>query len=179
MEKHIKRWIKPFWLWQEEKESDWLRQMSLKGWHLIKACICVYTFEQGDPKDIVYYRDLRSLNKSDENEYIEIFKDMGWSYIFRQGIWYYFSSPADNKYKEVYSDNQSRLGKYGILLSMHIIALVLLSNGLRIVSGRVANNETLLMEALLFVAFILFMILIYSTINLIVLVTKLRKSPKE
>jgi len=179
MDKLLKRCFRLFWLWQEDKEMEWLRQMSLKGWHLISACIFVYTFEKGEPKDIVYYGDFKSIKKRDVDEYLDIFKEAGWKYICRQGNWFYFSSPADNKYKEVYSDNQSRLGKYRMLLLTHIIIMPILFNSLRIVSNRMANNETILMGILMFITFVVFLAVIYSTIRLIVLVSKLGKSPKE
>ncbi len=179
MKKTVKRCFRLFWLWQEDKEMEWLRTMSLKGWHLINACVFVYTFEKGEPKDIVYYGDFKSIKKTDVEEYLSIFKDAGWKYICRQGSWFYFASPADNKYKEVYSDNQSRLGKYRMLLLTHIIILPILFNSLRIVANRMANNETILMGILLILTFVIFLAVIYSTIRLIVLVSKLRKSPKE
>jgi len=179
MEKILKRCFRLFGVWQEDKEMEWLRQMSLKGWHLTNACIFIYTFEKGESKDIVYYGDFKSIKKTDIDEYLDIFKDAGWKYICRQGNWFYFSSPADNKYKEVYSDNQSRLGKYRMLLLIHIIIMPMLFNSLRIVSNRMANNETILMGTLMLFTFVLLFAAIYSTIRLIVLVAKLRKSPKE
>jgi len=42
-----------------------------------------------------------------------------------------------------------------------------------------ANNETILMGILMFITFVVFLAVIYSTIRLIVLVSKLGKSPKE
>lgn len=180
MEKLLKNCFRLYSIWQEDREMEWLRQMSLKGWHLISVCIFVYTFEKGEPMDIHYYGDFKSINKRDVAEYLDIFKDAGWKYICRQGNWFYFSSPADNKYKEVYSDNQSRLGKYRMLLLINVaVILPMLSNSLRIVSNRMANNENILMGALMFAIFVILLASIYSTIRLIVLVTKLRKSPKE
>jgi len=161
MDKLLKRCFRLFWLWQEDKEMEWLRQMSLKGWHLTNACIFIYTFKKGEPKDIVYYGDFKSIKKRDVDEYLEIFKDAGWSYVCRQGNWFYFSSPADNKYKEVYSDNQSRLVKYRTLLLIHVIVLPMLFNSLRSVSNRMANNETILMGTLYYNDRYLFILVIH------------------
>lgn len=179
MKKTLKRRFKLFWLWQEDKEMEWLRRMSQKGWHLVSVCVFIYTFQQGEPVDTRYYSDFRSIKKTDVEEYLEIFRDTGWEYVCRQGNWFYFSSPADNKHQEVYTDNHSRLAKYRALLLMHIIFFPLLFNSIRIVSGRMADNGTILMGILMFITFMVFLALIYSTIRLIILVSKLNKSPKE
>jgi len=179
MDKLLKRCFRLFWLWKEEKEMEWLRQMSSKGWHLINICIFIYTFEKGEPKDIVYYGDFKSIKKRDIDEYLDIFRDAGWKYICRQGNWFYFSSPANNKYKEVYTDNQSRLTKYSALLTVHVIAIVLIVNSINSVSKRALGNEFNIADILFFIVLIALIALSYSTIRLIVLVTKLRKSSKE
>ncbi len=179
MDKLLKRCFRLFWVWQEDKEVKWLRQMALKGWHLINVFIFVYTFEKREPRDIIYYRDFKSIKKRDVDEYLDIFKEAGWKYICRQGNWFYFSSPADNKYKEVYSDNHSRLEKYRILLLTHIVFMPILFNSLRIISNRMADNGTIPMGILMFITFAVFLAVIYSTIRLTAVISKMRKSPKE
>jgi hypothetical protein len=179
MEKKSKHCIRIFGVWQEENEMKWLKQMSQKGWHFKKACIFLYTFEKGEPTDIVYYADFKYLKKTDTEEYIGMYSDAGWKFICSQGSWFYFSSPADNKYKEVYTDNQSRLIKYRRLLLIHVILITILMNSLRIIANRISDNATIIMEILLFLVFVIFLILIYSTIRLIGVVGKLNKSIKE
>jgi hypothetical protein len=179
MDNSTKRSLRVFWLWQEDKEMKWLRQMSLNGWHLINSCIFVYTFVMGEPKDLVYYGDFKPIRNKDVDEYKEFFEDAGWRTICRQGNWFNFSSSADNKHGEVYSDNQSRLGKYRILLLMHVIIFPVLFYSFRFFFNRFANNETLFMGALLLTFLVFFLAAVYSTIKLIALVTKLQKSSRE
>ncbi len=179
MKKKLKQCIRFFWVWQEEKEMKWLRQMSQKGWHLKNACIFLYTFEKGEPTDIVYYGDFKYLKKTDVEEYIGMYSDAGWKFICSQGSWFYFSSPADNKYKEVYTDNQSRLIKYRRLLLIHVIFIPILMNSLRMIADRMSDNETVLMGTLMLIIFVIFLVFIYSTIRLIGVVSKLNKSIKE
>ncbi|HSL86270.1 MAG TPA: DUF2812 domain-containing protein [Bacteroidales bacterium] len=179
MSKILKRQCRLFWLWHEDREMDWLRQMSLEGWQLVRVCVFIYTFEKGEPKDMVYFGDFRSIKGKDIEEYLEIFRDSGWSYICRQGDFFYFTSPAENKYREVYSDNQSRLGRYRTLLLVHIIVMPNLFNSLRVISNRMASSETILMGTLMFTTFVLFLATVYSTIRLVASASKLTKSLKE
>lgn len=171
--------FKLFWVWQETKEIEWLRLMSKKGWHLKKINIFFYTFQKAEPKDIIYYKDHKLIKRKDVEDYTYIFKDAGWSYICRQGNWFYFSSPAENKFKEVYTDNQSRLNKYGSLLAVHAIILGMLVNVINITSRKVTSNEFSYIDILLFVLFLLLVATTYSTMKLIILTSKLKKNLKE
>lgn len=38
-----------FFVWNFEKEIDWLNDMSRQGWQLCRAGFFVYEFEQGEP----------------------------------------------------------------------------------------------------------------------------------
>lgn len=171
--------FKLFWVWQETKEIEWLREMSKKGWYLKKISIFFYTFQNAEPQDIIYYKDYKVIKNKDVEDYTYIFKDAGWDYICRSGNWFYFSSPAENKYKEVYTDNQSLLNKYGSLLAIHAIILGLLVNVINITSRKVTSNEFGYTDILLFALFLLLIATTYSTLKLIILTTKLKKNLKE
>lgn len=174
-----KKCARLFWVWQEEKEIEWLRQMSQKGWHLENICIFIYTFRKGEPKDIIYHKDYTWTKHRDEEEYLGIFKDAGWNHICRQGYVHYFSSPAENKFKKVYTDNQSRLNNYRGLLRVHVIIIVMLIIALNSVSKRAVGKEFNFADILFFIVFLALVTTAYSTLRMIVLITRLNKNPKE
>jgi hypothetical protein len=179
LEKNTRNYIKLFWIWQEERESLWLRDMSLKGWHLKKVTIVLYTFLKGESQDLRYYLDFNPIKAKDLPEYTDIFKDLGWKLICRNGLWYYFASPAENKIKEVYSDNQSKLKKYGLILAFHVMFTSILVNLMNIVSKRLVENNSILNNIVALILFVLLVATTYSTLKFIALVSKLRKDPKE
>ncbi len=44
--KTLTRW---FWVWQFEKEEDWLYEMAASGWVLESVGFCRYTFVRCEP----------------------------------------------------------------------------------------------------------------------------------
>lgn len=170
------RW---FWVWQEEKETLWLKNMSLRGWHLQKVTIMIYTFQKGESKDLRYYLDFSILRQKDVPDYVNIFQDLGWNLVCRQGSWFYFTSPTENRIQEVYSDNQSKLKKYSSILMLHIVLIPIVVIMMNIASKRLVENNSILNNIEVLIIFLLLITTIYSTIKFIILVSKLRKDPKE
>jgi len=108
------RW---FWAWDDEKEENWLREMSLKGWHFQSVSLPgFYRFEQGEPKDIVYRLDYLT-NTKDKPDYLQLFLDAGWAYKGEMNGWQYFSKEAvDGEAPEIFSDPESKVKKYAYLM---------------------------------------------------------------
>jgi len=179
MEKNEKRCIRLFLIWQDDKEVAWLRKMANQGWQLHSVMLFVYTFMKGEPRDTLYFLDFTISNNKDRSEYIGVFQDAGWSFICQQSNWFYFASPADNRYREVYTDNQSRLRSYRSLLLIHVFEIVMLSIIIQITGKRVQSGAFTGIDVLMIIIIILLLCFIYSIIRLIVLVSRLQKSTKE
>lgn len=120
------RW---FWAWEDEKEENWLREMSNKGWHFQRVDFPGnYRFEQGEPKDIVYRLDYM-VNTKDKADYLQLFLDAGWDYRGEMNGWQYFGKEAvDGQAPEIFSDPESKVKKYtrlmmrlGIFLPLYVI----------------------------------------------------------
>ncbi len=120
--KKIKKVIKLYFVWSEDKEEQWLRNMANQGWHLKKASLFNYTFEKGEPKDFVYQFDFRMNSSKDEKEYLDLFKESGWTLINRLGGWYYFRKIyKEGEQNEIYSDKESLKQKYKKLLGFLLL----------------------------------------------------------
>lgn len=117
------RW---FWAWDDEKEENWLREMSNKGWHFQRVDFPGnYRFEQGEPKDIVYRLDYLPDPK-DKPDYLQLFLDAGWDYKGQMNGWQYFSKEAvDGQAPEIFSDPESKVKKYTRLMLRLVIFLPL------------------------------------------------------
>ncbi len=120
-----KTFVKFFFVWSEDKEAIWLREMANKGWHLVRASVFNYTFRKGEPADYVYQFDFRLKAYKDETEYLEIFTDAGWEYINRVFGWYYFRKKyREGEQNEIYSDKESLIQKYKKLLFFMVLCLL-------------------------------------------------------
>lgn len=138
--------IRWFWSWNDLAEEKWLKEMSAQGLHLKEVeNPCFYIFEKGDPQNYVYKLDYRlnsamfshvgwltladksSAQKSDEQEYFQLYKDAGWQYIGEGKGWQYFRQPEKtDETQELYTDPSSKQAKYRrkILFQLALMLLV-------------------------------------------------------
>lgn len=129
------RW---FWAWDDEKEEEWLRSMSLQGWHLQALGFPgFYRFAQGEPGDYCYSLDFRTGSSRSLEEYRQICRDSGWQELGRRGSWHYFRKQRrDGEQPEFFSDKDSKVQKYRRLILFLIILLPFVINGLRLLLRR-------------------------------------------
>ena len=115
------RW---FWPGQDRKAEEWLRQMSLDGWHLRSVGFNKYTFEKGESIDYVYRMDFRTDSGQTHEEYVQFFEEVGWEYLGNLGTWRYFRQPTSaGKKAEIYTDEESKIQKYQRQLQLFVPSL--------------------------------------------------------
>lgn len=120
MDKRTTRKFKWFWAWQDNKQEEWLRQMSLEGWHLnhINMLGLAFNFTKGEARDYTYRLDFRVDKKLDREEYLEFIKDAGWEHVESSGGWQYFRAPSTAEGTgEFFTDNESKVMKYKRLMA--------------------------------------------------------------
>jgi hypothetical protein len=120
-----------FWAWQDEREERWLREMALQGWHLRRPGLVRYTFDQGDPTDVVYRLDYRVLAARDREEYLGLFRAAGWEHVGAVSNWQYFRTPATaGSAPDIFSDTESRVAMFQRLLTILIVFIPVLNIGM-------------------------------------------------
>ena len=95
-----------------EKEEKWLREQHKNGWKLIKATPPgFYKFEQCKPEDVIYQLDYNKDGREHLLEYVQMFEDCGWEYMFDFVGYSYFRKPvsAMQAEEEIFSDDSSKL----------------------------------------------------------------------
>ena len=117
-----------FWAWQDEKEEAWLAEMAQQG--LILEDVPLpgsYQFRLGEPANYVYRLDYQSLKTKDKESYLQLFSDAGWEQVGEMGGWMYFRyEVTQGEAPEIYSDLESKIGKYQRVLAYLIIFLPLM-----------------------------------------------------
>jgi hypothetical protein len=117
--------FKWFWAWQDEKEEAWLGEMAKEGFHLESIPFPgTYTFLEGEPINYVYRLDYQSLKAKDRDSYLQLFADAGWEHIGDMGGWVYFRHLVNgNEIPDIYSDLESKMGKYQRIMTYLIVFL--------------------------------------------------------
>ncbi len=110
-----------------EEEEEFLREQHNQGWKLVKYTLPgFYTFEQCEPEDMVYRLDFCQARGSNKPEYLQMYKDYGWEYMFDVNSWSYFRKPVSETEGdiEIFSDNESRLELIDRVLKFRLMPLV-------------------------------------------------------
>ena len=98
----IHRW---FWVWQFEKEEQWLNTMAQSGWALAKVGFCTYHFVPCQPGE---YTIRLEMHESDK-DYMQFMQDIGAEYVGRMAQWVYFRRRAELGQFDLFSDIDSKL----------------------------------------------------------------------
>ncbi|MDL4842742.1 DUF2812 domain-containing protein [Aquibacillus rhizosphaerae] len=119
-----KRVFKLFFVWQDESEEQWLSSMAEKGWIFKKYMLFYYIFEKKSPANYLYKLDYRT-NYSNFKSYQALFEEAGWKYVTSYLGWHYFrGKKAEVFTEELYSDQDSLIGKYRRVLQTLLTVLL-------------------------------------------------------
>jgi hypothetical protein len=167
------RW---YWAWNEEKETAWLEQMSLEGWHLEAYAFGWYRFRHGEPRDVLYRLDFDPGAAKRGDEYLGIFRDAGWEHVLHWGSWHYFRAERGKTFsEEIYTDRESRIGKYRRLLAVVVLCMVLPLTGTWPALRSLAGHPGPFFFALQVIRIILLGVGIFALVRLLGLIGRLRR----
>ena len=111
--KTIRKW---FWVWDFDKEEDWLNEMALSGWVLERVGFCTYHFAHYEPGEYSVRLEMHPYDEA----YVSFMKETGAEYLGRMMMWIYFRKKTADGPFDLFSDIDSRirhLDKIGKVLS--------------------------------------------------------------
>lgn len=113
-----------FFVWDFDKEEQWLNEMAAKGLCLVSVGFCKYEFEDCIPGEYkICLQLLDKLPKHPEmQKYIAFMEETGAEHVGSFTRWVYFRQKASSGDFELFSDNASRVKHLTAMLSF--IALV-------------------------------------------------------
>jgi hypothetical protein len=113
-----------FWAWEDDRQERWLTDMARRGWHLRRAALMRFTFDRGEPSDVVYKLDYTILKGGERDEYLGLFRAAGWEHVGEVANWHFFRTlAAAGADPDIFSDDESRAAKYKRLLVL-LVALL-------------------------------------------------------
>ncbi len=145
-----------FWAWQDDKEEAWLSEMAQEGLHLENVSLGRYKFRKGEPANYVYRLDCQSLRSKDKESYLQLFEDTGWEHVGEMSGWMYFRIKASGgESQEIFSDAESKTGKYQRVMLYLVIFLPIMLMLRPITIGRY-GTFSIVVEVLFAVLFVLY-----------------------
>ncbi len=104
MSERKKVW-KLFWVWDFEKEEEWLNEMAMNGWVLDRVGFCNYEFIRCEPGE---YSVRLEMHPYDET-YLTFMRETGAEYVGRMIMWIYFRKKTADGPFDLFSDIDSRI----------------------------------------------------------------------
>jgi len=164
--------FKWFWAWQDDREEEWLGELSRQGFHLQHpGFLGQYTFEQGQPREYAYRLDFVTSSKKNE-DYYQIFRDAGWTRVGEMGGWQYWRKEiVDGRVPEIFTDNASKIQKYqrllGLLVIFFPIYIVFLTNSNRFIRVQGSGIFGTILEIIFFVFFAIIMLILFGMLKIL------------
>ena len=183
MEETMINRTKWFWGWQDDREEEWLGEMSRQGWHLVRpAAFGQYTFVQGAGREYAYRLDFVTAAQKKE-DYFQLFRDAGWEHVGEMGGWQYWRKEiVEGMVPEIFTDNASKVQKYqrliGVLAAIMPIFVIFLVNFNRTNQGigdRYGSAFGVFYEILFFIFFTVVMIFVYSMVMILRRINRLKR----
>ncbi|PWW00920.1 uncharacterized protein DUF2812 [Paenibacillus cellulosilyticus] len=82
-------------VWNYERDEEWLTSLSAQGQHLVKPGTFRYRFEQDASVRYVYRLDYHQIKEKGQlDAYYALFEDMGWEHVGSNMGWHYFRKPC-------------------------------------------------------------------------------------
>ena len=124
MRRIIHKW---FWVWNFDKEEQWLNEMAAKGLCLVSTGFCKYEFEDCLPGE--YQIRMQLLDKlphhPESQKYIEFLEDTGAEQVGSFTRWVFFRTKASLGDFNLFSDNASRVKYLTSMLSFITLVVAL------------------------------------------------------
>ncbi|MDZ4133364.1 MAG: DUF2812 domain-containing protein [Dethiobacteria bacterium] len=119
---------KIFFIWEHEKEENWLNEMSAKGLQLDNVGFCRYVFKDAEPASYNYRIELLNNLPSHAKSiaYIRFLEETGVEHIGSYFRWVYFRKKTADGPFNIYSDLQSKITHYRRILYL-LLGLIPLS----------------------------------------------------
>lgn len=136
-----------------DKEEKWLNEMAKKGYQL-EGKSFGYKFRCAEPEDSIIRVDYRIFKRqADFIDYCTLFEDSGWKHIAgkKSSGTQYFKKVDGESSEDIFSDQQSKAGKYKRLSAMSIqMATSFLPLLVALITTDVIDPEAMINPKLLF-----------------------------
>ena len=166
-----------FWMWQFDKEEQWLNEMAAKGLALTSVGFGRYEFEDCAPGEYkICMEMLENASGSPGNEkYVRFVEETGAQHVGQFARWAYFRKKTADGDFSLFSDNASRI-KY----LNRIIQLIAILGGINLYIG--IYNLLLYFSwhnVVSLLGFVNLLIAVLATIGLLSILKKRKKLKEE
>lgn len=100
--KTIRKWV---WVWDFDKEEEWLNEKAMNGWVLESVGFCTYNFVRCEPGEYSVRLEMHPYDES----YLSFMRETGAEYVGRMMLWIYFRKKTTDGPFDLFSDIDSKI----------------------------------------------------------------------
>ncbi len=129
MMENTKKEFKWFNITQYKQEEEYLSSMHRNGWKFIKVVFPgLYYFRKCKPENVTYRLDYNQEGIANKAEYVQIFSDCGWEYLFDFAGYSYFCKASEEAgdNEEIFCDDESKFDMMKRVYRGRIVPLIVL-----------------------------------------------------
>lgn len=154
----------------KDAETEWLNDMSARGWAMTHFFAGFYTFEQCACGKYNYQIDFADKPFAVSNEYREFMHDAGIEIVQTWGYWVILRKPASEGTFELYTDVESSIAHYSKIrmLFKAVTILELICLWVEVMAGVISKNPYSILFVLLLSAIVIVLVrMVIHTTNII------------
>lgn len=123
-----KRVFRYFTIADYKEEEKFLSDQHSKGWEISAITLPgIYTFKECEKEDYIYQLDFPDIQDNSKREYIRMFEDCGWEYLFDFVQFSYFRMKKDiNDNQSIFTDDESKVEMIDKIYKRRMIPIVVL-----------------------------------------------------
>ena len=142
--KTVYKW---FFVWDFEKEEQWLNEMALAGWMLDSVGWCRYTFRACEPGEYTVRLEMHGYDP----QYVDFMSESGAEYVGRVLQWLYFRKKAADGPFDIFSDIDSKVNHLNAIARLLTVIgfMNLFIGALNAFNGRAIGAINLLLASML------------------------------
>lgn len=110
--------------YDKDKETDWLNEMSARGWALESFFLGFCMFEKCEKGEYLYQIDFHS-EFGGSREYREFMQEMGIEVVENWGFWAVLRKPASEGEFQLYTDAESKISHYSKIRKMFKLGAII------------------------------------------------------
>ena len=176
---NTKRMFRFFTIADYKEEEKFLSEQHSQGWEISHISIPgIYTFKRCEKEDYIYQLDFPDLGNNSKRDYVRMFEDCGWEYLFDFVQFSYFRiKKDDHKEQSIFTDDESKIEMIDKIFKRRMLPIMIIFFAVLVPNMTYSINFDSSVSVVLSVIFLLLMVLY------IVLITscgfKLKKLKEE
>ncbi len=111
-----------------KEEEKFLSEQHALGWEISKILIPgIYIFEKCEKDEYIYQLDFPDLENNSKRDYIRMFEDCGWEYLFDFVQFSYFRIKKDHCVKQsIFSDDESKIAMIDKIYKRRMVPIIVI-----------------------------------------------------